>query len=165
VISQEILNKVKGLRTYASMTGAVFDIEEQDLKEVELQILSYKAPNSSFTISKADSLPELTQSDQRLYGNSSGFSNEMKKRRDIFLGNLPYHCVENDVEKHLESNGIGLDKVEIRMVFDKETSKHKGFCFVSVYDEEKFNKILNMRNKTLGGKVLRVDDALNKKSR
>jgi RNA recognition motif-containing protein len=47
------------------------------------------------------------------------------------------------------------------MVLDKETGKHKGFCFISVYDEDKFSKILSIKNKNLAGKMLRIDDASN----
>lgn len=159
VISQDILNKVKGLRTYTNMKGAIFDIEESDVKEVELAIKSYKTPHSNFVIAKAESLPELTQSDQRSFTRT----NVDTRRKDIFVGNLPYHATEKDMENHLVSNGIPLDGIELRFSVDSNTKTHKGFCFISCYDEDKFNKVLNMKNKSLGGKMLRVDDALNKK--
>lgn len=160
VIPQPILDKVKGLRTFKTMKGAIFDIEEADLKEVELAIKSFKSHSPGFKIFKCETLPELTNSDQR-----AGRANfESTKRRDVFVGNLPYHATEKDVEAHLVSNGISLDGVEIRMVLDRETGTHKGFCFVSAYDDNKFAQITGMKNKNMGGKILRVDDASNSAS-
>jgi ATP-dependent RNA helicase DDX21 len=165
VIPQNIMEKVKGLRTYKNMKGAIFDIEEIDVKQVEMAIKSFKTVNPGFTISKCETLPELTHSDQSAYGTRTFRSNvDIRQRKDIFVGNLPYDCNEDNVYKFLsESNGIPNDGIEIRMVRDKESGTHKGYCFLSVYDDDKFNKIMNMKNRTLSGKALRIDDANNKR--
>ena len=159
------MEKVKGLRTYKNMKGAIFDIEEADVKQVEMAIKSFKIVNPGFAISKCETLPELTHSDQSAYGQRTFRSNvDIRQRKDIFVGNLPYDCNEDNVYKFLsESNGIPQDGIEIRMVRDKESGTHKGYCFLSVYDDDKFNKIMNMKNRNLSGKTLRIDDANNKR--
>lgn len=158
VFPQEILERARGMKPYKTMKGAAFDIAEGDVKEAELAIKSFKAINPGFAIKKCESLPELATGDIKA-------NLPIKKRRDIFVGNLPYHSTESDLWGHFASNGITKDGLEVRYVFDKESGNHKGFCFVSVYDDDKFNKILNMKNKNMNGKMLRIDDALNKKPR
>lgn len=161
VFSQPIMEKIKGMRTYKTMNGAVFDIEEKDLKEVEMAIMSFKNPNAGFEISRCETLPELTTSDQRF--NEIKRGSDTRNRRDIFVGNLPYSCVEKDVWEFLKKNGVSKDNLDLRMVIDNESGTHKGFCFLSAYDDIKFNQILNIQNRVLNGKTLRIDDASNKR--
>jgi len=192
VLSQDILSKVKGMRTFTNMKGTVFDFDESDVKEVEMSIKRYKVPNPGFVLSKCENLPDLTPSDQRnqrfgndrntggnsygngygnSYGNSNGNSNgnqrsmqtvrnvDIRKRKDVFMGNLPYSCDEGKVLELLGNNGINKENVEVRMVKDNETGTHKGYCFLSVYDDDKFDRIVGMPNKNMGGRLLKVEDA------
>lgn len=190
ILPYNITEKIKGLRTFKNMKGAIFDIEEADNKEVDLAIKSYKNPNSNFTLKKCVELPELTSSDQRAgqgnfgnnnrfnnfngngngYGNnnnynnnnnrSRGNNNDSRNRKDIFVGNMPYNSKEKDLENLISSNGIDTSSgMEIRIVTDKETGNSKGIAFISCYDDSKFDSILNMRNKNIGGKTLRIDNA------
>jgi ATP-dependent RNA helicase DDX21 len=155
VFPQSILERARGMKVYKSQKGAVIDLQESDVKEAELAIKSFKVVNPGFTIKKCDELPELAGVDHRP-------SIDVRKRKDVFIGNLPYHCTEDDLINHLASNGITKEGMDVRFVNDKETGTHKGFCFVSVYDDDKFSKILTMKNKVMGGKQLRIDDAANK---
>lgn len=159
VVPQEILDKVKGMRTFSNMQGAVFDIEEADAKHVELAIKNFKSADPGFTLSKCDELPELTSTERKMMRTHV----DIRQRKDIFVGNLPYECNETKVYEFLQSNGISQENLEVRMVMDRESGTHKGFCFISVYDDNKHRQIINMQNKNLGGKVLRIDDASNKK--
>lgn len=177
VLPFSITEKIKGLRTFKNMKGAIFDIEESDLKEVELSILSYKNPYANFNIKKCLELPELTTSDQRggysnfgsnnnnnrsynSFNNSNFRKNvDFRNRKDIFVGNMPYNSKENDLKSLISSNGIDVNNIDVRIVLDKETGNSKGIAFISVYDEEKYNSILSMKNKSIGGKYLRIDNA------
>jgi len=159
VFPQPIMEKIKGMRTFKNMKGAVFDIDEKDIKEVELAINSFKSQDPGFKISKCETLPELTQSD----ASKMRTNVDIRKRKDIFMGNLPYECRESDVFDFLRNNRITQDNLEVRMVMDQESGTHKGFCFLSVYDDSKFNAIMNIPNKVLKGKQLRIDDAQNKR--
>jgi ATP-dependent RNA helicase DDX21 len=158
IIPQDILSKVKGMRTFKNMKGALFDVEERDATAVELAAKSEKTYNPGYVITKCDSLPELSNPDDH----RNGFQVD-KKRMDIFVGNLPYQCDEMKIADLIKSNGIDTTGVDIRLVKDRESGTHKGFCFLSVYDESKFSQILSMGNKSIGGRQLRVDDA-NKKN-
>ena len=174
ILPQSIIEKVKGMRTYKNMMGGVFDIDEKDSKEVEMSIKNYKNPNPGFTISKCETLPELTGMDNRGFSSnaSSSFNNiatrknvDFRKRKDLFVGNLGYDVGDLDIMNHLSKNGVDKTNVDIRMVMDKESGTHKGYCFISVFDDDKFNQILNLKNKTLNGRILKIDDATSSQRR
>jgi RNA recognition motif-containing protein len=79
---------------------------------------------------------------------------------DFFLGNLPYKIEENDFVQW--ANTQGVKDIEVRFVIDKEQNAHKGFGFISIYDESKKDKVLSLNGKNFNGKALRINEAKSK---
>jgi RNA recognition motif-containing protein len=97
-------------------------------------------------------------------GFSNGRSNNTFTRRDrekekIYLsGNLTFDTTESDVKEFLSKNDISGD-LEVRIAVDKDTGNSKGFGFVSVYDDQLFDKVLKCNGKKLNNRVLRINSA------
>lgn len=101
-------------------------------------------------------------STNRSFSASAG-SRSRKERMDIFVGNLSSNADVNTVSNFLSANKIDTSDLEIRLVNDKDTGSFKGFGFVSCYDAEKYANILQLGGRMLNGRVVRINDANDKK--
>ena len=83
-------------------------------------------------------------------------------RLDIFVGNISNSASEDNLKQWVGTSGVNTDKLEIRFVKDKESNHFKGFGFISVYDQEKLNKIVSLNGHLFNGRALRINDASKK---
>lgn len=80
---------------------------------------------------------------------------ERKARRFIYIGSIPYDQTEQQV---LEiANTIG-PVVNMKMMFDKETGKSKGYAFIEYKDvETAASAVRNLNNYSIGNRQLKCD--------
>jgi len=74
-----------------------------------------------------------------------------------YVGNLPEHITQGDIEYMFQTSGAKVKNV--RLVRDRETDKFKGFCYVEFVDRESLIEALHFNNGDLEGRILRVDIA------
>ena len=184
MVPENIKQKIRGMKPFASMDGCVFDIPEDDHTLFEEIIYNDKLYGINYTLSKPETLPEVAEEAGKYGGNSysngghhnnshqsssynRGGSNRTdhsnrSKRMDIFIGNIPNSSSEDNLKQWIGNYGVNTDDLEIRFVMDKDTKHFKGFGFASVYDNEKLDKIVALNGKFFNGRSLRINDA-NKK--
>jgi len=77
--------------------------------------------------------------------------------RKLFVGNLPYETVEQDLESLFGQSGA----VEtVTVVRDRVTGRARGFAFVEMADEDGAQKaIAALNGHQLGGRALTVNEA------
>lgn len=77
--------------------------------------------------------------------------------RKLFVGNLPYETVEQDLESLFAQAG----EVEtVTVVRDRMTGRARGFAFVEMKDEAGAQKaIADLHGHQLGGRALTVNEA------
>lgn len=81
----------------------------------------------------------------------------------LFVGNLSYNTLENDLVDHFSQAGMVRSA---DLVFDKFTGKSRGFAFVEMGSPEEANKAVEMfHNKDLQGRNLTVNVARPKEDR
>ena len=77
--------------------------------------------------------------------------------RKLYVGNLPYEAVEQDLQELFASAG-SVDKVNV--IRDMATGRARGFAFVEmVSDEDAQNAISTLNNYQHGGRNLTVNEA------
>jgi len=79
-------------------------------------------------------------------------------RKDIFVGNISFDTTKDDILNLCSKNDIKGD-IEVRIAQDNETGKSKGFGFVSVYEDDLFEKVLKLQGKKIHDRVLRINAA------
>lgn len=180
-MSEETRMKIRGLRQFKSLDGCAFDFPEEGHQAFEEILFNDKLYGTNYTIEKALELPELIDADQpssqggfranpsngnvnnnRPFHNTSSSQSSRAGRLDIFVGNLPFNCEVDKLQAFITNQGIDGRDVEIRFVMDKDTGQQKGFGFISTFDQEKYNTLLNLNGKIFSGKTLRVNDANSK---
>ncbi|GAB4822689.1 hypothetical protein N2152v2_009735 [Parachlorella kessleri] len=78
--------------------------------------------------------------------------------KTIYVGNLRYDTEEKTVHDWFEKYYGPVSHV--KMIYDKETGRSKGFCFVSFEDEQDATEALNDSNgRDLDGGIIRVNHA------
>ena len=76
-----------------------------------------------------------------------------------FIRNLPYETTEKDVGDKFRSCG----KIKaIRFVYNSQTKKFKGFCYIDFKEHKSLLKALELNGKELQGRKLQVDFEKNK---
>jgi len=77
--------------------------------------------------------------------------------RKLFVGNLPYETVEQDLESLFAQSG----EVEtVTVVRDRMTGRARGFAFVEMKNDEGAQKaIAELHGHQLGGRALTVNEA------
>ena len=75
----------------------------------------------------------------------------------LFVGNLPYQTMDNDLQEHFSPAGIVSS---VNVMLDKFTGKSRGFAFVEMSTPEEANKAVEMfHNKEFQGRALTVNIA------
>ncbi|OAD58064.1 Cleavage stimulation factor subunit 2 [Eufriesea mexicana] len=93
-----------------------------------------------------------------------------KSMRSVFVGNIPYEATEENLKDIFSEVGPVLSFKflinSIRLVFDRETGKPKGYGFCEYKDQETaLSAMRNLNGYEIGGRTLRVDNACTEKSR
>ncbi len=75
----------------------------------------------------------------------------------LFVGNLSYRTLENDLQDHFSQAGV---VTSCNLMLDKFTGKSRGFAFVEYASSEEANKAVEMfHNKDFQGRALTVNIA------
>ena len=83
--------------------------------------------------------------------------------KKIYVGNMSYETTEDSIRTLFAPHG---EIVSVNAIIDKMTGKSKGFAFVEMENEEEAKAAINALNgKELDGRALKVNEALNNKSR
>ncbi|XP_075147334.1 cleavage stimulation factor subunit 2 CstF64 [Haematobia irritans] len=86
-----------------------------------------------------------------------------KSMRSVFVGNIPYEATEEKLKEIFSEVG---PVVSLKLVFDRESGKPKGFGFCEYKDQETaLSAMRNLNGYEIGGRTLRVDNACTEKSR
>lgn len=76
--------------------------------------------------------------------------------KKLYVGNLPYSTVEDDVYELFEEYG---EITSVAMINDRETGRFRGFCFVEMEDSAAESAIEGLDGKDYNGRALRVNEA------
>lgn len=86
-----------------------------------------------------------------------------KSMRSVFIGNIPYEATEEKLKDIFSEVGPVLS---LKLVFDRESGKPKGYGFCEYKDQETaLSAMRNLNGYEIGGRQLRVDNACTEKSR
>ncbi|XP_037028123.1 cleavage stimulation factor subunit 2 tau variant [Bradysia coprophila] len=86
-----------------------------------------------------------------------------KSMRSVFVGNIPYEATEEKLKEIFCEVG---PVVSLKLVFDRESGKPKGYGFCEYKDQETaLSAMRNLNGYEIGGRTLRVDNACTEKSR
>ncbi|TKR95178.1 hypothetical protein L596_009381 [Steinernema carpocapsae] len=76
-------------------------------------------------------------------------------RYSVYVGNIPYTASEHDIGNFFSSAGTVTN---VRLVYDRETRRPKGFGFCEFADEQGAqNAINNFNGMDFNGRALRVN--------
>ena len=88
----------------------------------------------------------------------------LEQKNKIYVGNLEYSVVEDELKKFFEDKGITTKAVEV--IKDKYTGRSKGFGFVEVGSEEEVRKAIeSLDGQELKGRGLKISKARKPKQR
>lgn len=86
-----------------------------------------------------------------------------KSMRSVFVGNIPYEATEEKLKDIFCEVG---PVISLKLVFDRESGKPKGYGFCEYKDQETaLSAMRNLNGYEIGGRALRVDNACTEKSR
>ncbi|MET0280733.1 MAG: RNA-binding protein [Steroidobacteraceae bacterium] len=77
----------------------------------------------------------------------------------IYVGNLPYSATEAQVRAAFEAHG---QVISVSLPNDRETGRPRGFGFVEMNQADAARAIQAVNGQDLGGRSLRVNEALEK---
>lgn len=83
----------------------------------------------------------------------------MKK---LFVGNLPFSAVEDEVRELFEQHGAVHS---VRLINDRETGRPRGFGFVEMDADAADAAMDAINGQDFGGRPLRVNEALERRPR
>ncbi|MEW6157048.1 MAG: RNA-binding protein [Verrucomicrobiota bacterium] len=75
----------------------------------------------------------------------------------LFVGNLPYQTMENDLQEYFSQAGV---VTSVNLMLDKFTGKSRGFAFVELSSAEEAHRAIEMfQGKEFQGRPLTVNIA------
>jgi len=80
--------------------------------------------------------------------------------KKIYVGNLPWRTTDDELRAHFATYG-SVNSVAI--ITDRETGRSRGFAFVEMDDDGAEKAIREADGKELGGRPLRVNEALERR--
>lgn len=81
---------------------------------------------------------------------------EMGPQNKLFVGNLSYDATDSDVMEAFSQYG---EVVEAKVIVDKMSGRSKGFAFVTMSDDESAAKAMDMNDKEIAGRPVKVSIA------
>ena len=76
---------------------------------------------------------------------------------NIYVGNLPYNVVEEDLKEIFEEYG---EVATVKIISDRLTGRSKGFGFVEMENEQEANKAIEeLNNAELSGRNIKVNES------
>jgi RNA recognition motif-containing protein len=76
---------------------------------------------------------------------------------NIYVGNLPYNVVEEDLREIFEEYG---EIASVKIISDKLTGRSKGFGFVEMDNDEEAKKAIEeLNNAELSGRNIKVNES------
>ena len=83
--------------------------------------------------------------------------------KNLFVGNLSFQTTENELRSIFEAFG---DISRLQLITDRDTGQSRGFAFVEMpNDDEAANAIAALNGGDVGGRTLKVSEALPKAER
>ena len=76
--------------------------------------------------------------------------------KSVYIGNMPYGFDEEDVREHFEQYG---DVNSVKLIFDRESQRPKGYGFVEMGDGEASSAITSLNGSQWGGRTIKVNEA------
>lgn len=83
------------------------------------------------------------------------------QKRTLYIGNLAYTAVEEDLEQAFEAFG---EIEDIKLMRDRETGRSRGFAFITFEKESESEAAKVMDGKEVAGRPIRVNEAREKQS-
>ena len=83
------------------------------------------------------------------------------QKRTLYIGNLAYTAVEEDLEQAFESFG---EIEDIKLMRDRETGRSRGFAFITFEKESESEAAMVMDGKEIAGRAVRVNQAKEKQN-
>ena len=77
-------------------------------------------------------------------------------KRTLYIGNLAYTAVEEDLDIAFESFG---EIEDIKLMRDRETGRSRGFAFITFEKEDEAEAAMTMDGKEVAGRPIRVNHA------
>ena len=76
---------------------------------------------------------------------------------NIYVGNLPYNVVEEDLREIFEEYG---EVASVKIISDKLTGRSKGFGFVEMENDQEARKAIEeLNNAELSGRNIKVNES------
>lgn len=82
--------------------------------------------------------------------------------KSIYVGNLPFSSSEEEIRRLFEQYG---SVHSVKLINDRETGRPRGFGFVEMDESEAIGAIEALNGTDLGGRSLRINEALPRNSR
>jgi RNA recognition motif-containing protein len=77
--------------------------------------------------------------------------------RKLYVGNLPFHTTESDLETLFAAAG---DVASVAVMRDRETGRARGFAFVEMASDQAATQAIDtLNNSSYGGRNLTVNEA------
>jgi len=76
--------------------------------------------------------------------------------KNIYVGNLPWSCTEDEVRAAFAAFG---EVTSVKLIEDRETGRPRGFGFVEMEDAGALEAIESLDGKDFGGRNIKVNEA------
>ena len=76
--------------------------------------------------------------------------------KNIFVGNLPWHTDDQELENLFSQYG---EVLSAKVISDRETGRSRGFGFVEMEDDAALEAIENLNGQEMDGREIRVNEA------
>lgn len=88
----------------------------------------------------------------------------MEEEKQIYIGNLDYDAVEEDIQQLIEAKG--LEAKEIKIIKDRFSGKSKGFGFIEFEDDDQVQKAIDLLDgQEIKSRKIRVNKARRRENR